>query len=344
MMVAQTNGDSLLELLGLRPEDPPLRAALDGLARGMEPELDPDDEEVLVDWVTVNEIGLEFGFEDEAYVRALDPALRRQAPPILSQLYFYGDTPKTHPFPYPLPFGLTFADDRATVRHKMIAYEDTRRSYVRDAWRLPKFDVTIAYVQATDRLESIYCHIPYTPWPDLPGEPELVAPFTPEAFADLFGRRWSDTELRVRLAPLGYDKALPEIRSEHVADLGTAHGLELTFAPGVQVTASDKRYPKTLVFAGATFYASRELDARQWGGVLPEGLSFSDTQTELRAKMGKTKPLEKEDEVLSGHAAWRFERYTVSVLYSNLENRILRLTLLAPGFYEALSAPDDDDE
>ena len=52
-----------------------MQAELAQCAHGMQPELDPDNEESFVDWVTVNEIGLEFGFEDEAYVRALDAGI-----------------------------------------------------------------------------------------------------------------------------------------------------------------------------------------------------------------------------------------------------------------------------
>src|SRR5439155_20765785 len=105
-------GDNLLELLGSGAADARVEAVLRLLAQGMRPELDPDDEEKLVDWVTVNEIGLELGFEDETYVRAWNPELRRRGRLLLTQLYFYGDTPKTQPFPSPLPFGLTFDDDR----------------------------------------------------------------------------------------------------------------------------------------------------------------------------------------------------------------------------------------
>jgi hypothetical protein len=195
-MTSRASGDDLLGLLGLAADSPRVQTTLAQLARGMQPELDPADESAFVDWVTVNEIGLEFGFEDEAYVHALDVDKRHQGPLLLTQLYFYGDTPKTQPFPYPLPFGLDFADDRAAVHRKLLVHGALRRSYVRDAWRLPAFDLTIAYREDYGNLESVLCDLPYAPWPMRANEAELVAPFTPEALCGLFGARWSSELLR----------------------------------------------------------------------------------------------------------------------------------------------------
>ena len=200
------NSDELIKLIGLCSNDVHVQESLSLLARGMQPELDPEDEETLVDWVTVNELGLEYGFEDEAYVRALDPDKRLKGPLLLSQLYFYGDTPTTKPFPYPLPFGLSFDDKAASVRRKLAEYETSRRSYIRDAWRLPKFNLTIAYRGEGGPLESVFCYLPYKAWPSLPGEAELLAPFTPEVFTSLFGLRWSNAVLRTKLEPLGFDE------------------------------------------------------------------------------------------------------------------------------------------
>jgi hypothetical protein len=333
------SGDDLVALLGLEVQTPAIQRSLSELAHGMQPELDPDDDEVLVDWVTVNETGLEYGFEDEAYVRALDPSKRRDSPLILSQLYFYGDTEKTQPFPFPLPFGLTFNDTRYLVRQKLGAYETSRRSYIRDAWRLPSFDVTVAYQRESGKLESVFCHLPYAPWEPIEGNVELLVPFTPEFFANLFGLRWSNEELRRNLAPLGFDGLLGEVRAEHTADLRFTVGLELIFAQSHQILMADQKYPLALTFAGVTFYANRELDAREWAGLLPFGLAFADTQTDLRVKIGRA-PEEITDEDRSGLAVWHFARFTLNVVYSNIENRILRVTMLAPGFWERITKAD----
>jgi hypothetical protein len=328
MAVTLVTGDALLSLLGLEAEDERVKASLAQLAHGMLPDLEPEDDESLVDWVTVNELGLEYGFEDEAYVRALDPTKRRNGKLLLSQLYFYGDTRKTRPFPFALPFGLRFEDGKSETRAKFAEYESTRRSHIRDAWRLPKFDVIVAYDPKTGTLESVFCHVRYAPWPDVPGESELIAAFTPSAFTSLFGKRWSDKTLRAELAPLGYERTLPQIRAEHSADLRFEHGMELMFAPGGRIASANQQYPNALAFAGVTYYASRELDARQWCGALPCDLEFTDSQADLRVKM-RVDAAKQDDGDRSGLATWKFSKVSVSVLYSNIENRILRVIMMA---------------
>ena len=316
-------GDDLLRLLGVNVEEPRARRLLVDLAHGVLPELDPDDPDDIFDWVTVKDIGLEFGFVDQAYFKASDESLRRTAPLVLFQLYFYGDTPTTRPFPYPLPFDLSFADDRAAVHRKLDQYESTRRSYIRDSWRLPDFDVTVGYYRTTGLLESIYCHVPLAPWPV--SEPpvscaELVA---------LFGRRWSDPDFRDRLAVLDVNHKIPEIRSDHEADFRRAFGFELMFAEARLLEQADKRSPQSLVFSGVTFYSSRDLDARQWSGTLPFGLTFDDTQQQVLDKV-RAVPEKHSDQTLIGFARWRLPEFTLSVMYSNVENRVLRVTVEAP--------------
>jgi hypothetical protein len=328
------SGSELLGLLGLPADSPRVQETLIRLARGMSPELDPNDDEAFVDWVTVNEIGLEFGFEDEAYVRAHDIQKRRQGPLLLTQLYFYGDTPKTQPFPYPLPFDLTFADNRATVHRKLVANDTLRRSYIRDAWRLPAFDLTIAYRESDGVLESVLCSVPYTPWPARDQEAEVVASFTPEALCLLFGARWSSMLLRTRLEPLGYSSALPEVRSEHSADLRMSYGIDFGFAPGAQVPGSDEEFPDVLALASVTYYGPRVYDAHTWLGPMPLNLSFDDSQAGIVERVGRA-PDERRDFDRNGFVIWHFEPYSLRAEYSNIENRLLRATIMAPGYWAA---------
>ena len=331
------NGDDLLDLLGENYDSAPVQAALAQLARGMQPELDPDKEEVFVDWVTVNEIGLELGFEDEAYVRARDPEERRKGALLLTQLYFYGDTARTMPFPYALPFGLDFGDDRSAVHRKLAVYEAQRRSYIRDAWRLAEFNLVVAYRQDNGLLESVLCYIPYTPWPIAKGEFELVSPFTPQVLCDLFGERWSSALLRNQLGPLGYASVLPKARSEHCADLRMTHGIEFGFAPGEHVPAADRQFPHALALASVTYYGARVYDACQWVGPMPLALSFEDSQAQITAKVSREPDYRTEFD-RNGFVLWHFDRYSLRAEYSNIENRLLRSTIMAPGYWVASGA------
>ena len=334
MLVDATTGDELLALIGMPADAARVQMALARLARGMQPELGHGDDSALVDWVTVNEIGLEFGFEDEAYVRALASTKRRQGPVLLSQLYFYGDTPKTEPFPYALPFQLDFGDDRATVRAKLSGHDGKLRPYTRDAWQLPLFNVTAAYRAENGLLESVLCYVPYTPWPTTPDEIELLAPFTPDEFCRLFGARWSSARLRSALDPLGYAGALPDARSEHNADLRMSHGIEFGFAPGHQVPVSDPEFPHALTLATVTYYGPRVYDAVAWTGPMPFGFTFQDSQVEIVARIGR-KPDERADFDRVGFVLWHLDRLSLRAEFSNIENRLLRLTLMTPGYWHA---------
>lgn len=336
-MSSTVTGDSLLGLLGVAADSPTIQTALAQFARSKQPELDANKEDAFVDWVTVNELGLEFGFEDEAYVRAHDVNQRRKGPLLLTQLYFYGDTARTMPFPYPLPFGLALDDDRAAARRKLAAHEALRRSYVRDTWRLPDFDLVVAYRPDNGRIESVLCYIRYTPWPVREGEAEVVAPYTPEAFCALFGARWSSALLRSQLDPLGYASVLADARSEHSADLRIEHGIEFTFAPGREVPTADPQFLRAYALASVTYYGARVYDAREWIGPMPMNLAFADSQFEIVAKLGRT-PDERGDFDRTGFALWHLERFSLRTEYSNIENRLLRATIMAPGYWAASGA------
>lgn len=337
------NPDDLLALLGQPLTAAPVQAALSRFARRMQPELDPDEPEQWADWVTVNEIGLEFGFVDEAYAQAKDAELRGQGTMLLTQLYFYGDTPKTQPYPYPLPWGLSFADDRQAVRRKLAAFEASRRTYLRDAWTLPEFELTVEYTADSGQVRSVFCHVPNAPWPPVEGEAERAAQFTPEVFVSLFGQKWSSAVLRQRLAPFDFDKALPEVRAEHTADLRVDHGIEFGFAPGRQVASSDPKFPAALALVSVTYYGRRVLDARQWPGPLPHGLAFADSQAQLATKMGRV-PDERGDEDQTGYVVWHFDTHSLIAEYSNIENHMMRIMVTAPGYWQAAHRAGLSDE
>jgi hypothetical protein len=327
------DGDTLLTFLGKDSDASEVQEALIVLARGMRPELDPLDEENYVDWVTVNEIGLEFGFLDEAFLKAKEEELRRNGPLVLSQLYFYGETPKTHLFPYALPLGLTFDDDRQQVRFKLAAQEDSRRSYIRDAWTFPQFGLTVAYREDTNRLESVFAYLPLEPWPTVVAPDEVDFPAA--RFVELFGLRWSDRRLHEALMVFELDRNIAEVRSIHEADLRFTHGVEFMFTEGAKLRRPDVVHPYSLAFGAVTYYAARETDAVEWPGPLPFGLTFSDSQPEILRKVGAAPYSHEENQLernLTGQAMWHFSDFDLAVKYSNIENRILRVTIMDPGY------------
>lgn len=322
------NGEFILSLVGRPLEDPDVQRLLATRARGIQPELDTEDTESTFDWIVLNELGLKLCFEDEAYLNADDAEKRQHGRLIFSGAWFHADTPEMQPFRERWPFGLAPGQLRESVCQALAEYEELRTYYLHDAWRLPALDITACY-DAVGTLESLYCRLRPQPWRSVRTP---VRSMLPADFEGLFGRRWSSASLRLAVAAFGGDELLAGARREHLIDLRRDFGVELHFSPGVRVRGSDPLFPGALVFSAVTYYAERELDASQWRGKMPWGLVFDDTQAQLARKWA-SRPTVRHDTPLSGYALWLGEMSGLQVLYSNLENRILRVTLMAPGFW-----------
>lgn len=128
-----------------------------------------------------------------------------------------------------------------------------------------------------------------------------------------------------------FQAVLPEVRAEGTADLRLSHGIEFGFAPGREVARSDPKFPGALALASVTYYAGRVLDALEWVGPLPFGVAFTDSQSALAAKLG-CPPDVREDEERTGFVIWHFQHFSLQVEYSTIENRLMRITLIAPGY------------
>ena len=142
---------------------------------------------------------------------------------------------------------------------------------------------------------------------------------------DAFGRDVHDT----RFAAL-WGSALS---GERIRQASEDAGIDLT-----------EDYGATLGFAGAgkmagfraiTLHRNRDAESAGWAGELPGGLDFDDSPEMLFAKIG-AQPVQHGDTALTGHAVWHFEDSTLHVLYSNLDNRLLRIKLIAPGTWKCV--------
>ena len=63
-------------------------------------------------------------------------------------------------------------------------------------------------------------------------------------------------------------------------------------------------------------------------------LSFDDTQLAMIKKVGRP-PDDQEDEDFEGYALWHLPEFSLHVGYDNIENHLLRVTLMAPGYWDA---------
>ena len=48
------------------------------------------------------------------------------------------------------------------------------------------------------------------------------------------------------------------------------------------------------------------------------------------------KPVKQKDDDLDGDALWHFDRFSLHVYYSTLENCLYRVMVLAPGYWQSL--------
>jgi hypothetical protein len=68
---------------------------------------------------------------------------------------------------------------------------------------------------------------------------------------------------------------------------------------------------------------------------LPFGLRFDDSPEWLEHRVGSA-PYRRKDGPLTGHALWHFDRASLHVVYSTVENHLFRVMLMAPGYWQDL--------
>lgn len=328
------NPTDLIDLLGRPATDPLVEGTLQyhGVRNRPEVEIDEEDADGPVvetqSWVKNSRRGIEFGFDDEAAWIGLDETEFGKRPMLLTQLYLYGQHPNVRPYPDPLPFGLALSDDRATVRKKMDVVGTNRHSYVRDTWDVGDKLVIVSYAAGDTCVACVLCELKEPPLPPL--SYTLAPPPSVDSLIALLGLPLSDPAVGQALDPLGLQDHVEEIRETNSCDLGDPHGLVVQFtAP--QATLDGKTQEPLLI--GMTFCRERELDARAWRGGLPFDLDFEDSPETAERKLGRA-PDERLDDEYSGIALWHEPDFSLRVFYSTVENRLARVSLIAPGVWK----------
>lgn len=320
------NPEDLLALLGRYNTDPLVEAALLRYAVRNRPEVTVDEESAdgpvveTQSWVKNSRAGIEFGFDDEAAWIGLDETEFGMRPMVLTQIYLYGQHQGVRPYQEPLPFGLQLSDNRTTVREKLDQFEPTRHSYVRDTWDTPKFRMTVGYGEDESCMDFVLCMLRESP---LPSVGYALAPVpSVEAIVELFGHALDDPAVSLAFDSLGLRGRIDEVKDIGEVDFRHPYGLSLNF--------SASRRVKKFLLAGATFFQEREQGARAWPGNLPYAIRFDDSPETVVKKLGRS-PDYRADDDFSGHAAWNEPKLTVDVFYSTIENRILRVSVIARG-------------
>jgi len=317
--------EHVLSLLGLPSDDRRVVEMLQSYGLNKyQPALDDSDPEAVTDWFPVTDHGIEFGFKDEAYLRAWDPLLRRKGDLIFHEVILYGDHPQMNRFRDRLPYGLSFEDDRDVARSRIDRLGAPRRSYERDVWELPQYRFIVSYASEDARVADIVACLPDAPWPltdddlvPLPSIRDIVA---------LFGHSPRDPAFVRTFYPFG---VLFEVESSDTActiDVREEFGFELHFEIGTDRhgATDDRRQLKSI-----TTYRDRDLEARGWRGDLPYSITMDDSPAQVFAKVPHA-PVEKSDRKVSGSALWQLPDFSLHVVYSTLYNLVYRVTVGRP--------------
>jgi hypothetical protein len=166
--------------------------------------------------------------------------------------------------------------------------------------------------------------------PPLPPLPYVLAPVpSVESLIALFGSPLDDPALKQALEPLGLKNRIDEIRDSGEGDFSNPYGLIVNFSAPQSRKA---RNADNMLLSSITFLREREFGGRGWPGVLPCGLNFDDSPEMAAGKLGRPPDIQDDDDDFSGTATWNEAEFTLYIFYSSMENRILRVGLVAPGF------------
>lgn len=319
------NGKLIARSFGAVSSSPLVEQLMKDLHTSRRPRLDAGGPSPFHDWVLVRRKGVELGFVDSAYQSA-EPLFRwGHGQLILNQVYFYSGFNDIKPFVGEMPFDLSFGDSREIARTKLVDFEATRHSYRNDTWDVEGYRLSVMYTKAGAAIDRIACRMLAAPIPRKAQvqQPDLVR------VADTFGYEMSSPEFRALWSQTLTDDDYRAVRDDGELDLRQSYGATLGFA-------ESNLGP---VFRSITLHRNRDQESVGWPGPLPQGLDFEDSPDILFGKI-LGQPIQQADTSLTGHAVWHFDSYTLHVLYSNLDNRLLRVKLIAPGAWKCIEDCD----
>jgi len=325
------NASNIIALFGKSVDDPEVVSLMqEKLGTLNRPQPDYENEDYY-DWVMVRRKGVELGFEGFEYHNGEDEAFWDSDDLRLYQAYFYTAFDDVSTFQGELPFALNFKDSRDVARKKLAHYESTRHSFITDTWDADLFRLNIRYSKNNRSIERMACCQPSKPivrkFPlDFPSLSQIVAALGADVRDPLFTGLWqkeTNEEIQELILEEGMDSAF----------LNRSYGVRLNFAGD-----HDEKQ-----FYAITLLGHRQIESVNWEGELPLDLDFEDSPETLFQKMKKA-PNERSDDMEDNvdYAVWHFPSCTLHVLYSHLENRILRVKLYAPGVWESFKRSRED--
>jgi len=325
----------LLDLLGKKGDEDSFTPTLSALGTAASAGLDEDDPSSTTTGCLIRSRGLEIGFTDTAWFNGSPRGLWRTQGLLLQQITFYNAGREgISAYAGELPFGLQWSDHKEQARAKLSAHESSRCSYITDRWDIGPHRFVLAYKNDGKALDSVHVKLRIPPLPALPeGQPAIAA----REWMDLFGQTAESGRLRAALAPLDLDALLEDADADdREIDCLEGGGLTLYFEQPARLQLQSKVKGRSPVLGAVKFYRARDLDARQYLGELPFGLSFEDSPAMLQARIGRP-PAQRKDGPTTGLARWHLEHCSLQVLYSTIENHLFRVMLMAPGYWQEMA-------
>ena len=309
------NANDILSLLGTPADDERAQALFTRLHLPRQPKL-PVDEYQFHDWVMSPTLGIELGFSDSQLQAGGPFYLWGSGQTLLTQVYFYSDFEGIDAYTGELPYGLSLDDDRDTVREKLAAFEASRHSGLNDTWDVDGYRLAITFDDdelAVARIACLALPAPVRPMREVepPALARLLASFgdalKPAAVKAVWPTGWDDESLGLAM-------------DDGDLDLTDSYGVTLKYG----------KKSGQYVLSTIALHRNGDMAAAGWTGELPSGLDFEDSPDALLRKM-QVPPDHHVDDELAGLAVWVLPEYVLHVLYSNLHNRLQRVSLIAPG-------------
>jgi hypothetical protein len=305
------------------------------LGTARRPSLEDDEQPRHYDWVLVRRKGVELGFVDKMYFDAQpEHTWGDDENLILNQITFYADGARddVKGWADALLFGLTFADTRTAVRDKLSVLASNLRAGTRDCWDIDDRRLVVTYFPDDRGVESVHVKLLITPWDEASRlQPQLDI----QQWINLFGSRAEDTQFIDAVSPLDVSARIEEDEDDRDVGFLRECGVELYFEKRKQLKLPANRGGAStgLVFAAIKFYRARDRDARQWTGSLPLGLDFESNIDAVTNTVGRP-PAQRDEGATTGFALWHFAEFSLHVLYSSIDNHLLRVTMMAPGYWQ----------
>ncbi|OWQ48357.1 hypothetical protein CDL60_07215 [Roseateles noduli] len=274
------------------------------------------------DWVLVRRMGVELGFTEAAYQSGIGPVRGWGHGELLfTQAYFYSRREDIEDYGGALPFGLMWSDSRQQARAKLFDFEASRHSSGTDTWDVPGYRLTAVYTNKGAQLNRVVCRVLPDPLvaPAQERGPSLktVVESLGEPVSEIRLRSdWKDILNADRIAE-GEESGTVDV----MQDVGVSVGLAATESGGI--------------IRAVTLHRNRDQDSTGWQGELPFGLSFEDSAEELFAKV-RVPPAQQESSELTAHAVWHLPACSLHILYSNVDNRLIRVKLMSPGTWRSV--------